>query len=131
MPVVLDLVQPAFTVRRLGAGRDDLQSNGARNLGRSRPAGQCKVRHGDSLVGNTLAPIGCQAGRGVLSHMQQPASAPATELEEELRLIEKETGIARSPTAPLAGYVRAVARTGNPRALRLLAQLKAAFTVVV
>ena len=54
-----------------------------------------------------------------------------TELEQELRLIEEETGMARNPAAPLAGYVRAVATTGNPRAERLLARLKAAFTVVV
>ena len=59
------------------------------------------------------------------------AHAPTTEIEEELRLIEKETGIARNPAAPLAGYVRAVARTGNPRAQRLLARLKAALGVVV
>jgi hypothetical protein len=62
--------------------------------------------------------------------MNEPASL-MTELEQELRLIEEETGMARNPAAPLAGYVRAVATTGNPRAERLLARLKAAFTVVV
>jgi hypothetical protein len=56
---------------------------------------------------------------------------PATELEQELRLIEEETGIARNTAAPVAGYVRAVAKTGNPRAQRLLARMKAAFAIVV
>jgi len=49
-----------------------------------------------------------------------------SELEQELRLIEEETGIAPDPTAPIAGYVRAVAATGNQRAERLRARLKAA-----
>lgn len=49
-----------------------------------------------------------------------------TELEQELRLIEKETGIAPDPKAPIMGYVRAVAGTGNARAQPLLARLKAA-----
>ena len=49
-----------------------------------------------------------------------------TELQEELRLVEKETGIAPDPKAPLMGYVRAVAGTGNARAQRLLVRLKAA-----
>jgi hypothetical protein len=48
------------------------------------------------------------------------------ELEQELRLVEKETGIAPDPKAPIIGYVRAVAITGNARAQRLLARLKAA-----
>jgi len=50
--------------------------------------------------------------------MHEPASGPTTELEEELRLIEKETGIPRNPAAPVAGYVRAAATTGNARAQR-------------
>jgi hypothetical protein len=48
------------------------------------------------------------------------------ELEQELRLVEKETGIAPDPKAPIIGYVRAVAITSNARAQRLLARLKAA-----
>jgi hypothetical protein len=50
------------------------------------------------------------------------------ELEQELRLVEEETGIVPDPTAPIAGYVRAVANTGNARAQRLLVRLKAALT---
>jgi hypothetical protein len=62
--------------------------------------------------------------------MHEPQS-PTTELEEELRLIEKETGIARDPAAPVAGYIRAVASSGNARAQWLLARMKAALAVVV
>jgi len=51
-----------------------------------------------------------------------------TELQQELRLLEKETGIALAPTAPIATYVRAVAATGNAHAQHLLARLKAALT---
>jgi hypothetical protein len=48
--------------------------------------------------------------------------------DEELRLIAKETGIAFERDMPIVGFVRAAATTGNPRAQRLLARLKAAFT---
>ena len=51
-----------------------------------------------------------------------------TELQQELRLLEKETGIALAPAAPIASYVRAVAVTGNAHAQQLLARLKAALT---
>ena len=49
-------------------------------------------------------------------------------LDEELRLIAQETGIALTRDMPIVGFVRAAAATGNPRAQRLLAGLKAAFT---
>lgn len=49
------------------------------------------------------------------------------QLEEELRLIEKETGMVRNPVAPIAGYVRAAATTGNPRAQRLLVRFEDRF----
>jgi hypothetical protein len=52
-------------------------------------------------------------------------------LHAELRLLEKETGIAPDPTAPIVGYVRAVAMTGNATAQQLLARLKAALTPVL
>jgi hypothetical protein len=68
---------------------------------------------------------------GRFTAMHAPKSGPKTlhgELEEELRLVEQETGIAPDPTAPIAGYVRAVALTGNARAQRLLARLKAALS---
>lgn len=58
--------------------------------------------------------------------MQDAKFGSLTELQQELRLIEQETGIAPDPTAPIAGYVRAVAKTGNARAQRLLVRLKAA-----
>ena len=54
--------------------------------------------------------------------VHEPASL--TELEQELRLLEKETGIAPDPKAPIMGYVRAIARTGNARAQRMLERLK-------
>ena len=58
--------------------------------------------------------------------MQETKFGSLTELQQELRLIEEETGIAPDPTTPIAGYVRAVAKTGNARAQRLLVRLKAA-----
>jgi hypothetical protein len=70
--------------------------------------------------------IGCQPARGVLSPRKKPKFGSLTELQQELRLIEEETGIAPDPTTPIAGYVRAVAKTGNARAQRLLVRLKAA-----
>ena len=46
-------------------------------------------------------------------------------LDEELRLIAQETGIALTRDMPIVGFVRAAAATA---AQRLLAGLKAAFT---
>ena len=51
---------------------------------------------------------------------------PVDALQQELRLIEQETGIVLNPAAPIAGFVRAAATTGNERAQRLLARMKAA-----
>ena len=65
-----------------------------------------------------------RSGRSIA--MQEAKFGSLTELEQELRLVEEETGIAPDPTAPIAGYVRAVANTGNARAQRLLVRLKAA-----
>jgi hypothetical protein len=58
--------------------------------------------------------------------MREAEFGLTTELQQQLRLIEQETGIAPDPRAPIAGYVRAVAKTGNRRAQRLLARMKAA-----
>jgi len=50
------------------------------------------------------------------------------DLEEEARAIAEETGLARKPDTPLMSFVREAAITGNPRAQRLLARLKAALS---
>ena len=49
VPVVFDLVQPAVAVRRLGAGRNDLERNATRYLGRHRLRGQGEARHGEII----------------------------------------------------------------------------------
>ena len=73
--------------------------------------------------------ISTPAGR--FNAMHPPKSGPKTlssDLQEELRVIEQETGIAPDPAAPIAGYVKVVAGPGNARAQRLLARLKAALS---
>jgi hypothetical protein len=45
MTVVLDLVQPAVAVRRLGAGRDDLEWDTVRYVGPHRLWGERETRH--------------------------------------------------------------------------------------
>ncbi len=45
-PVVLDLVQPAVVLRRLGARGDDPEADIPRHAGQDRCAGQGKYRHG-------------------------------------------------------------------------------------
>ena len=114
---MLDLVQPALAGWWLGTG-DNLEPDVA--------AAPPRRGTGISASGgaNIEASGECQAGRGVLSYMNEPASGLSAELPEELRLIEDETGIARDPRAPVVGYVRAAATTGNPRAQRLLARLE-------
>jgi hypothetical protein len=52
---------------------------------------------------------------------------PLNELKQEARLIAHKSGIALDPNAPIVGFVRAAAATGNARAQRLLASMKAAF----
>lgn len=44
MTVVIDLVQPAFALRRLGARRDDLERHAVRYLGRTAPGGKRETR---------------------------------------------------------------------------------------
>jgi len=60
MPVMLDLVQPAVAIRRFGGRRDDLEANGARDLGRHPLWGQGEARHGGRR-GMWLAAVGGQA----------------------------------------------------------------------
>jgi hypothetical protein len=80
--------------------------------------------HGSEADKRAVDWMPTRSGRSIT--MQDAKFGLITELEQELRLIEEETGITPDPTAPIAGYVRAVAKTGNARAQRLLVRLKAA-----
>jgi len=46
VPVVLDLMQPTVAIRRLSAGRDDLEADGVRYLSPHRRWGHSDARHG-------------------------------------------------------------------------------------
>ena len=54
MAVMLDLVQPALAVQRLGAGGNDLQGDALKEIGRNRASGNGKVGMGLGFMGNHL-----------------------------------------------------------------------------